>query len=65
MNVELDEIHEQWSCGHIATSVCAECQKILIQKLNSLTAEVDRLEDLVAQYEIIISNRAEARVMGA
>lgn len=42
---------EEWTCGHIATSTCAECQKILTQKLNELQAEVDRLLDLVCQHE--------------
>lgn len=52
---------EEWICGHVAPSVCAECHKILITKLNDLVQDLDRLQDLIAQYEIKMSMLAEAR----
>jgi transcription elongation factor Elf1 len=36
-----------WTCGHTAGAVCAECYRLLAVKATELQAEVDRLHDLV------------------
>jgi len=33
----------EWSCGHVAGSVCGECYRMLAAKANELAAEVDAL----------------------
>lgn len=55
MMPHLIESPEEWTCGHVATAVCADCYKILVQRANELQAECDRLMDLVQQYEIRFS----------
>jgi hypothetical protein len=49
----------------MATSVCAECHKNLIAKMNDLVQDLDRLQDLMAQYEIKLSMLAEARAFAS
>lgn len=59
------ETLEEWTCGHMATSVCAECHKNLIAKMNDLVQDLDRLQDLMAQYEIKLSMLAEAKAFAS
>jgi hypothetical protein len=37
----------EWTCGHIAGAVCAECHRILAQRANELAVENIRLRDRV------------------
>lgn len=39
----------EWSCGHTAGAVCAECYRRLAAKANELAEEVYRLRALVAE----------------
>ena len=40
-----------WTCGHVSGAVCAECYRKLAQKATELAAEVQRLRDLIDEYE--------------
>jgi hypothetical protein len=44
----------EWSCGHTAGAVCAECYRRLANKANELAEEVQALRDQVAECETII-----------
>ena len=35
----------EWTCGHVAGAVCAECHRSLCVTMNYLAAECDRLTD--------------------
>ena len=35
----------EWSCGHVAGAVCAECYRQLAQRANELAEENQRLRD--------------------
>jgi len=35
----------QWTCGHVAGAVCAECYRLLAQKAHELAEENQRLRD--------------------
>jgi len=37
----------EWTCGHVAGSVCAECHLMLIRKANDLARENMALRELV------------------
>jgi hypothetical protein len=37
----------EWTCGHVAGAVCAECHRILIQRANELAEENLRLRERV------------------
>jgi hypothetical protein len=40
----------EWTCGHTAGMVCAECHQILARKATELAAENMRLCELLADY---------------
>jgi len=38
----------EWTCGHVAGAVCAECYRLLAQKAHELAEENQRLRDEIA-----------------
>jgi len=56
----------QWTCGHVAGAMCAECYRLLAQKAHELAEENSRLRDARADdqqrlfhYERILAARAD------
>jgi hypothetical protein len=49
----------EWSCGHVADEVCAECFRLLAAKAHELQMEVDRLSDQVDDMRNMIRDGTE------
>lgn len=41
----------EWTCGHVAGAVCAECYRILAAKANELAEENIRLREELADAQ--------------
>jgi hypothetical protein len=41
----ISNVPEEWSCGHVAGSVCAECFRLLAAKAHELAEENIRLKE--------------------
>jgi len=39
---------DEWTCGHVAGAMCAECYRLLAQRANALAEENERLRDELA-----------------
>jgi DNA-binding transcriptional regulator PaaX len=58
----------EWTCGHVAGAMCAECYRILAERAHELAEENQRLRDNIAQdqqrlfhYERLLGAEKEAR----
>jgi predicted metal-binding protein len=47
MELKLVSDEHEWSCGHVARSVCKTCHEILIEKANRLSDENEMLRDRI------------------
>lgn len=53
---------DEWTCGHVAGSVCAECHRQLIVKANALAAEnMELREPRTDVVELVRKAREAAR----
>jgi len=46
----------EWSCGHVAGAVCAECWRLLAQRAHELAEENQRLRDMIEDAKIAHRN---------
>jgi outer membrane murein-binding lipoprotein Lpp len=51
----------EWSCGHVAGSMCAECYRELAAKAHELAEDNDSLRDQLAETKADL-NEAWARI---
>ena len=58
---ERDPGISEWSCGHVAGSVCAECYRQLPAKAHALAEEVQRLRDAIDEHAAEIRAALEYR----
>jgi hypothetical protein len=49
----------EWTCGHKASSVCAECHNILVKRASELAAENERLIDRLQSLNIQLHSMIE------
>lgn len=56
-------VHEQWTCGHIATAMCLECYQELARKANHLIAENERLRAVIVRSkDALLDGQSTQRV---